>query len=105
MRYLILATALLLSACTVTEPKTVAPPVFHPTLPTPLQACPIEWKVLIVENQPYVALTYNNNITAAMCFNEYERYIHQLLRVTCSYREKLNEQTCINLKREQLEQE
>lgn len=72
-------------------------PTFHPSLPPPIEPCPVTWRVIIQNDQPFVALTYDDNITAAMCFKEIERYIHQLLRVTCSYREGLNEAVCLRI--------
>lgn len=90
MRAIILAIVLALAGCSSTHVDTT----FHPRMPQPLKVCDIEWKVLIVDDTPYVALTYDDNVTAAMCFKEYERYIHQLMRVTCSYRETLNEAVC-----------
>lgn len=96
---LALLAALFLVGCTSVREVPVERdvlPVFHPSLPEPVEVCNIKWNVLVLDENPYVALTYNDNITAAICFNEYERYIIQLLRVACSYRTELKEEICNN---------
>ena len=96
MRPLLLSLFLVGCAAAPPEPD-VETPTFHPPLPGPVQPCPVEWVVLIDDGEPYVAVTYDDNVTAAVCFKEYERYIHHLLRVVCSYREELDEPVCRNL--------
>lgn len=92
MRKMILAASILfLSACTSTPavPPVVSAekPVYHPAMPRPIEVCNVHWEVLIVNNTPYVALTYEDNINFAKCGMEQERYLSELLLVTCHYRQ------------------
>ena len=68
--------------------------VYHPRLPRPVEVCSLNWEVLVVNNEPFVALTYNDNITAAICDDRKTQYIEELLQVVCSYRKPLNEKIC-----------
>ena len=92
MQKLTLALLLFLAGCSSTP--SVPPPVveakpvvYHPALPTPLYPCVANWKVLVVDNQPYVALTYQDNINLAICGVKVEAYIDELMEVACHYRD------------------
>lgn len=92
MRKIIPIAILFLFGCSSTP--TTPPPaekvervVYHPALPSPLYPCVANWKVLIVDNQPYVALTYQDNINLAICGVKVESYIDELMEVVCHYRD------------------
>lgn len=96
MRISILLATLMLSACVSTD-KGEAPlkVEFHPPFPAPVSACPINWVILEHQGEPYVALTYNDNVQGAICNKDVQRYIKELQRVTCSYRLELKEPICL----------
>ncbi len=87
-----------LTGCTTTQKEVVTAPVYHPTLPPSLVVCPVKWEVLEVKGKAKVALSYNDNVTAAICNKDIERYLSQLLNITCHYRQKLKESICIDNK-------
>jgi hypothetical protein len=68
--------------------------VYHPSWPYPFEACSVNWKVIEVEGEPMVALSYNDNVEAAACMLDLERYLKQLTGMTCSYRVDLDEAKC-----------
>ncbi len=87
---ILLATTL--AACETTPAIPVAAPklepmVYHPQMPKPLAVCDVTWKVLVVDNTPYVALTYEDNINFAVCAKDLERYLSELTLVVCQYRQ------------------
>ena len=92
-----------LTGCATTTPLPVIydAPVFHPSFPNPYSVCPITWEVLEVEGKPKVALSYNDNITAAICDKDKDRYIAQLINLTCYYRKETSERICIKEENEQ----
>lgn len=71
-------------------------PVYHPAMPAPYAACPIRWEVVVVDGKPKVALSYDDNVTAAMCNKDIERFISQLITLTCHYRQELKESNCLD---------
>lgn len=87
----VLISALLVGCGTTPTPPTVPDVsnqvVYHPPLPRPTQVCYIQWKVLVVEGQPYVALSYEDNINFAICAKDLERYLSELNLVVCHYRQ------------------
>lgn len=93
MRQAVILAALLLVGCETTP---VAPPVvppvaekitYHPPMPRPLSYCDVKWRVLIVDNQPYVGLSYEDNINFAICAKDMERYLSEMQMVLCHYRQ------------------
>lgn len=92
---------LTLVACKTTPATGVGAPasaVYHPTLPRPVEVCYLNWEVLVVNNEPFVALTYNSSIDAAVCDNKKIQYIEELLHVVCHYRKDLDEKICHRFK-------
>lgn len=88
--------AILLGGCALTSATVVQEvPTYHPTMPAAISACPVTWKVIEVDGQAMVAISYNDNVTAAICNKDVGRYISQLLTVTCQYRQELKESICI----------
>lgn len=92
MRKLIAVLCIFLAACSSTPVTTdqlekVDTPVFHPPMPKPVQVCYVHWNVLVVDNQPFVALSYEDNINFAMCGKDLEAYISELHEVICHYRQ------------------
>jgi hypothetical protein len=92
----IAAVLILLAGCGVLPVSTVHDiPQYHPPMPVAYTVCPVRWEVIEVEERAMVALSYNDNVTAAICNKDIERYISQLLTVTCQYRQELKERICI----------
>lgn len=94
MRVLALA---LLVGCATPPPATVVvtTPVYHPELPTPYSVCVVDWEVLEVENRAKISLSYNDNITAAICAKDLQRVLSEYKRIICSYRAALKERQCV----------
>jgi hypothetical protein len=46
--------------------------------PSPFKGCEVDWKVLVVGDRAYVALSYEDNVKLAVCFADIKRYILQL---------------------------
>ena len=89
--------ALLLVGCGSTPPTPPAEVlsekiIYEPPLPKPLRFCDVTWKVLIVDNQPYVALSYEDNINFAVCAKDLEKYISEVNLVVCHYRQCIKEE-------------
>lgn len=97
-RQVIAALSMLTLVACKTTPATgggaPASEVYHPRLPRPVEVCSLDWKVIVVDNEPFVALTYNDNVTAAICDDRKTQYIEELLQVVCQYRKPLNEKIC-----------
>jgi len=88
--------ALLLVGCAGATPGNLSGlPEYHPPLPAPYEVCPVSWEVLDVDGRAKVALSYDENVTAAQCNKDIERYISQLITAVCSYRQTLEEGICI----------
>jgi len=93
------ALAIAISGCTPTPtPIVVELPVYHPSMPVPYEVCNVAWEVFEVENRAKVALSYDDNLTMAICLGDIEKYISQLLNVTCQYRQELKDAVCLHKK-------
>lgn len=87
--------AALLSGCVSTTPtKVVDTPTYHPPLPDPYAVCQVEWRVVEVDGEMLVGVSYQDNLNLAVCIKDMERFISQLMGVTCHYREELKEVVC-----------
>ena len=101
----IVLSTLLLTACIGTPPVQDPKPILHPPWPSAYQVCPVTWKLYEVDNQPIVALSYNDNVTLASCVKDMERLLNQYKQMICSYRKELDEEHCaLYNKKEQNEQ-
>jgi hypothetical protein len=93
-----------LSSCAskpMSVPIVIETPVIHPVFPQPYSVCPVTWEVLDVEGSAKIALSYNDNITAAICAKDKNRYIEQLINLTCYYRKDKSERICTKEKNDQ----
>lgn len=89
--------SILLSGCanqTVIPPVEV--PIYHPSMPIPYSVCNIYLEVLEDQDRAKVAMSYNDNVTVAICNKDMERYLRELINITCSYRQELKESICID---------
>lgn len=59
---------------------------FAPQLPAPLEVCQVPWRVLIVDDQPYIGLSYSDSLTFSTCRIRVESYIEKLLLAACYYK-------------------
>lgn len=87
---------LLVTGCSVTTPFTAEP--YHPPFPAPYQVCDVTWEVLEVNGRAKIALSYDDNVVAAICDNDKNRYIKQLKELTCHYRKNIRENDPICIK-------
>jgi len=83
------------SAKPVAHTPVVEVPIFHPTLPAPYEVCNITWELIEVNGRVKVAVSFDENVTAAVCFKDLERYLSQLGTVVCYYRKNLEDNICI----------
>lgn len=70
-------------------------PTYHPELPTPYSVCPVHLEVLEVAGRAKVALSYNDNVTAAICAKDLQRVMAEYKSIICHYRAELKEPQCI----------
>lgn len=84
----------MLAGCVNTPVNIIEKNVMHPSWPTPYKVCQVEWKVREVEGEPYVGLSYNDNVSLASCGVDVERLISQYNQMVCSYRRNLKEERC-----------
>ena len=83
---LVVMAVLSISGCSVTPSEPVEPAVYHPTWPQPYEVCDVEWKVFIIEEEPFVALSFDDNLEFANCSIDLIRYIRELNMKFCHYR-------------------
>lgn len=94
-----LGATMFLAACQSTpipQPKLPEPvkDTYHPSWPVPVQPCSVKWETFNIEGAPYVAVSYEDNLTLAICLKDVQRYILELKQVTCQYRRLLSEPQC-----------
>ena len=94
----VLGASFLLLGCstTVVPPPQPAPVVveYHPPWPDPLQPCPIKWETFNINNKPYVALSFEDNLNFAICGQDMRKYILETRQIICHYRRSLSEPQC-----------
>jgi hypothetical protein len=81
---LVLISIITLSGCAATQP--IQENTYHPAWPTPYKICDVDWKVIVEEDQPYVALSYDDNLNLATCNLDVIRYIKEINTKFCHYR-------------------
>lgn len=94
MRKVILTTLLLAGCCTTPPPVVVTTPVYHPEMPTPYSVCSAHWEVLEVDERAKIALSYNDNVTVAICAKDLQRILSEQKTIICHYRAELKESQC-----------
>lgn len=80
---------LLLVGCSTTEPpKVIEKQVYHPEWPIPYRACDISWEVVVIEDEPFIALSYDESLDLAVCTKDLLRYVKDINSKFCHYRPK-----------------
>lgn len=79
--------SVLLAGCAAVPTVPEEPTVYHPPWPAPVIPCDIEFRVLIVNDEPYVAVSFDDNLNAAICDNNKKRYVEELRTIVCHYRD------------------
>lgn len=77
--------SLVLVGCASTEPV-VEVPVYHPPWPAPVDVCPISPSLKIIDDIPYMTLTFDEYLVLGQCYKDYLRYVKEIKKVTCVYR-------------------
>lgn len=85
---LVAVTALTLTGCTISTPEEVETAVYHPAWPVPYETCDVEWKVMVVDKEPFVALSFEDNLKMAACTEDLIRYLKEMNIKFCTYRPK-----------------
>jgi len=85
---LVAVTALTLTGCTISTPEQVETAVYHPAWPAPYETCDVEWKIMVVDKEPFVALSFEDNLKMAACTEDLIRYLKEMNIKFCTYRPK-----------------
>lgn len=71
--------------------------MYHPAFPDPYTVCALSsdaFDVLEHNGDAVITLSYNDNLTVAICDKDKDTYIKRLLNLTCYYRQDLKERIC-----------
>lgn len=82
---LVVLTLITLSGCTLTSEE-VETATYHPAWPTPYEVCDVKWEVFVIEKEPYVALSFEDNLKLAVCTQDLIRYLKEMNIKFCTYR-------------------
>lgn len=85
---LIAVTALTIAGCSIAPSEPVEEATYHPSWPTPYEVCDVDWKILVIEEEPFVALSFEDNLRLAGCTEDLIRYITEMNTKFCTYRPK-----------------
>lgn len=66
----------------------------HPELPTPVSNYKLDWKVLVLKDDVYIALNYNDSLEMRKLLEDMKRYIKESNNIMCYYRKDLKEDFC-----------
>lgn|SRR5690554_1326080 len=66
----------------------------HPDLPRPISGLQIEWDVIELPHNIYIGTTYKEFLDLLEYQNNLVRYIDQINRTVCYYRQELEEDFC-----------
>lgn len=94
MKRIVVALALLLSACAGT-PKEI-PHRIDPSWPDQIQSYKAEWKVIIVDGQPFVGMPFEDSQEFRIWLDDVKRYVKDANSMICYYRNTLKEPRCEN---------
>lgn len=70
------------------------PHIAHPTLPLPVKPIVVEQSGAMIDGKAYVIMDVRNNQKVMVYMEDVLRYIKNINRLVCSYREELNEPFC-----------
>lgn len=95
-RALFLSAVIALTGCTREVIKYVEVPqtFIHPSRPTPIMSHPLEWKVFVIDKEPYVGLSYDQSLDLRLFLKDTTRYIGESNSILCFYRKDLLEPDC-----------
>ena len=97
---LIAVTAFTITGCSISPQEQVDTAVYHPAWPTPYEVCDVDWKVMVIENEPFVALSFDDNLKMAACTQDLIRYLKEMNIKFCSYRPEEDSRCAKLLKKE-----
>ncbi|AHY25471.1 hypothetical protein PS2_232 [Serratia phage PS2] len=85
--------ALLLAGCAAPQE-----PVHRldPSWPDPIESYKAEWKVIVIDGQPFVGMPYNESQELRIWLDDVKRYIKDANGMICYYRSTLKEPRCEN---------
>jgi hypothetical protein len=66
----------------------------HPDLPRPVQHISVDWRIIELDGDVYVATEYGKFLNFMEYQNGVFRYIQQVNKTVCYYRDDLQEQFC-----------
>lgn len=84
----------IMQGCTVTKTELVDKPIFHPTRPEPVKTFIPNWKVIVIDGNPFVGLSYTESIENRLWLERVLAYISKQNAIICSYRKDLKEDIC-----------
>lgn len=91
---IIIALCLSLGGCTGVSTVTPRDTISHPRWPAPIDAREVKNKVIVLDDEVYVARSYEDDIEAQKFQEDIFRYITDLKATICFYRSTLNEAEC-----------
>lgn len=68
--------------------------ISHPQRPLPVQKVSIKWQVFNINENTYIALSYNDSIEFRKLLEDMKRYILEQKEMLCFYRKSLKETVC-----------
>ena len=72
----------------------------HPNLPRPISGLQIDWNVIEYESQLYIGTSYQEYLDYLQHQQDVLRYIQQINKTVCYYRQELNENFCQDFQKE-----
>lgn len=89
-----LSLVVLAGCATTVERKLIEKPVHHPIRPVAVQQFNPKWKVIVENDNPFVAMSYSDSVRYRIWLEDLKRYIATQNSIICSYRASLNEPEC-----------
>ncbi|ADM79910.1 PseT.2 conserved hypothetical protein [Aeromonas phage phiAS5] len=96
MKYAMVGLTLLLGGCASTAEQ-IKPVVYHPPLPETVETYKPEWRVILDEGKPYVAMSYDDSVRYRIWLERVFGYVKKQNEVICHYRKDLKEPKCVDV--------
>lgn len=91
---LIIALCLALGGCPINDRVIPGETISHPRWPAPIETRDVKNKVIVLDDEVYVAKTYEDDLEYQKYQEDVFRYIIDLKSTVCFYRSSLNESEC-----------
>lgn len=95
-KMILLVLSIFLAGCEFL-PFTEKSTVYHPPMPRQISVYNVDWKVIVIDDVPYVALTYEDSLEFRIFLEDVHRYIIESNAVLCFYN-KSDDSRCTIIK-------